>query len=379
MNCLETGPYVLAVIGCAWLYLRWTREPRQPWSIGRSIIFGLALGLTFWVRNDAVFLVAAACLVHTGAALLTQGLALRRRLVETIVFGATSVVVALPWVIHNYVRFGSPVPISGRAESYAARFAGSLYLVPVKLSEYLRIDGGVPDRFESHPLAIGISALTVVLALLLAVASWRYTIAAVRRLYALVGLYGFFLCTYYGLLFGAPHFMARYLMPLSPFLILWTTAMLAHAWLWASRSGRQAWVAVPAAVAILGVIFLGNIREYHRGSSHMHFHVKGWIDNNVPEDVWVGAIQTGTIGFFHERTLNLDGKVNPEALKANLARRLPQYVIDSPIQYIADWVGIADWGRPSYLGKHFEVIVNDKEANLAVLRRKAPEATAHIE
>ena len=33
-----------------------------------------------------------------------------------------------------------------------------------------------------------------------------------------------------------------------------------------------------------------------------------WVDANVPDDVWVGARQTGTLGFFHDRTLGLDGQ-----------------------------------------------------------------------
>jgi len=96
----------------------------------------------------------------------------------------------------------------------------------------------------------------------------------------------------------------------------------------------------------------------------------------VNEDQWVGAVQTGTLGYFHDRTINLDGKVNPAALR-ELQRTgdvRPYVVHETPIDYVADWSAIAGWVVPagSDFDRAFEVVVADAAANLGVLQRIAP-------
>jgi hypothetical protein len=374
MNCLETGIYALIIIICSYMFINWTRSAREDWSIGRCLLLGIAFGLAFWSRNDAVFFVAAACLTRLATGLGGGFERLRRRVLETFVFGAVSVLVAIPWLINNVARFGHLVPISGIAESREARFAANLYLVPVSLLEYLSVIVGVPMSLEDRWPLIAACTAIVLCAGALWVYTYRKTSEPIRSAILLVGLYTLFLSGYYGLLFGAPYFMSRYLMPVSPFMALWSISLLAVLW---TRTRHRGWMmlASPAAILALAIVVLTNARVYRGGSSHMHFQVKDWIDANVPEDVWVGATQSGTIGFFHDRTLNLDGKVSPLALEANLKGTVFEYIIASPIQYLADWAGIASWSEQAPLSKHFELIVDDQKANLAVLRRKRIIAT----
>ena len=130
-------------------------------------------------------------------------------------------------------------------------------------------------------------------------------------------------------------------------------------------------MAILVAVAALVNVVLCNARVYRGGTNNGHFQVKEWIQENVPDEVWVGAIQTGTIGFFHDRTLNLDGKVSAPALHATLQGRTPEYVVASPIQYLADWSGIAGWIDIPSIRDNFELIVDDQQKNLGVMRRKS--------
>jgi hypothetical protein len=48
-------------------------------------------------------------------------------------------------------------------------------------------------------------------------------------------------------------------------------------------------------------------------------------------------------------------------------------VLASPVQYIVDWVGMAQWVKLDHFsvrfGQEFEVVVEDPVQNLAVLRR----------
>ncbi len=131
-------------------------------------------------------------------------------------------------------------------------------------------------------------------------------------------------------------------------------------------------------LALLVLVLLLNVRLYKLGTTHEHFQVVGWVDQNVEALTWVGAVQTGTLGFFHDRTINLDGKVNPQALDAVLKRQIPTYVVEATfddqgrqIDYLVDWVGIAGWMELEPIKSHFELLVKDEQQNLAVLQRRS--------
>ena len=120
---------------------------------------------------------------------------------------------------------------------------------------------------------------------------------------------------------------------------------------------------------LMSLVLLGRL-FYPGVNVQGHSQVVDWVDRNVPADAWVGAVQTGTLGYWHDLTINLDGKVNPEALQARReAGHVLDYVVESEISYLADWVGIAGWVETEGFASHFEVVVQDPIANLSVLRR----------
>jgi hypothetical protein len=369
-NCLETGVYALVVVLVVWTLVAAWRDGKQPWSWWRCISLGLILGVAFWTRNDAAFLILAACLVRVGAG-FGGGFALRG-IAETFVVGITSVVVASPWLVYNVTQFGHLMPISGVSESMHAGFADNLHLIPVALAEYILAVLPIPNRMEELPAVIAASTVCVaaMVGLLLVVA--RRGDIRLRTFLLIVSIYGLGLCLFYGLFFGVGHFVNRYMFPLSPFLaLLWAVVAL---WIW--RRMRRPAGSVLTVLLVLLVIGL-NARVYVRGRDHLHFPVIEWVAANVPDDVWVGAIQTGTLGFFHDRTINLDGKVNPEALEARKHDAIPQYVVDSDITYLADWaptISTLHEERP-LLRKHFDLIENDRQRNVGVLQRNALPST----
>ena len=112
MNCLETGLYL-------WLGLEawraWLQTPEDA-PFKRWVWLGVLCGLVFWARIDAVLLVGAMTLAHL--VLGPRG----ARLGQALTFSGVSALIAVPWVIHNIVQFGSPMPISGQSESMGAAF-----------------------------------------------------------------------------------------------------------------------------------------------------------------------------------------------------------------------------------------------------------------
>lgn len=374
MNGLETGIYTLCVLASLLYYTsRFEVDSLQP-RTRQALLLGLLLGTTFLARNDAVFLIAALLGAHLCVGQLSFHHA-RARLVECVIAGAVSVAVALPWLVNNYLLFGNIVPISGISESYAAGFGQNLARIPANLLEAALPFVPIPRPLESNFFVIVISTLFLVAVLFVFWHVWGKTNTARQRIYATIVAFSAALSIYYGLFFGAPHFLARYLSILSP--LLWFATALVGYYAISSLCSSvwlfRTFTAFVSAIFLLSAAF--GIAAYTKGTSHMHKQVVEWVANNVASDQWVGAVQTGTLGYFHDRTINLDGKVNPDALRHLLKdRSILNYVVpNTRIKYIVDWVGMADWVNQPGADRFkaaFEVLVRDQELNLAVLRRR---------
>ncbi len=381
MNCLETGFYVLMVLLSMLQWHRlWAAAQSSVTPLWRpALLAGAVLGLTFWARIDAVFLIAALTLTHAGLALGKGWPRLRARSIESLVAGVTALAIASPWLLYGKLRFGSFMPVSGMAESASGWFT-NVALLPASLFRYVTIVLPVPHEHNTRlAIIIVCSAVLAMWAFVVARVATRVTGAErwlfVSGLLFLVGLVG-----YYGLAFGAGHFIDRYLFPASPFIALVNVAGAA-AW-----AGRLSWRRLaPAGVVFAALSLLVSAglgaRLYRRGLEHMHFQVVEWVERNVPEATWVAAVQTGTLGFFHDRTVNLDGKVNPEALLLQKSDGIPDYVVGSrwgaergTIDYLVDWNGIAGWQVLVPVQSNFDLVVDDARANLAVFRRKSAAA-----
>ncbi len=363
MNCLETGLYALAAAAVALCFLR-LNASEGAWSTRSALAFGALLGTTFLVRNDAVFLCAAFAVAHVA---ISRGVPLSRRVVEVALSGTATGIVAAPWLLYNVTHFGHPVPISGQSEAMGSHFGLNLRPLFVTLAEYLS-GLPIPMSVEKHAvvpvggLALALGATVILVRVL------RGSASTSTKQLTLLGLtYGTLLCAYYGLFFGAAWFLPRYLLPLSPFIVvLWLGIA-------SSQLHRLRGLALGTAAAGLAVVSLVfarlDYRFYENGRTHMHFQVVEWVNEHVPQASWVAAIQSGTLGFFHERTINLDGKVSPEALAARRAHRTPEYAVGKNVDFIVDWEGFAPWIALPAL-RSFELLVHDPVANLAVLRRK---------
>jgi hypothetical protein len=122
--------------------------------------------------------------------------------------------------------------------------------------------------------------------------------------------------------------------------------------------------------AFIAIIIIISVIRFNQFNMHMHFQVVNWVKNNVDDSVWVASMQSGTLGYFHDKTINLDGKVNPEALRARQRNRLPEYIYNKKVMYLADWTTMAEWIENPVMNKNFTMIVNDPVLNLTVFKRK---------
>ena len=372
MNGLETGLYLLVSLVTLNLFANLLASDSNRWTLKQMAELGFMFGLCFLVRNDAAFMIAAVLLTRWVFCWPTTPEAWRQRIIEAFVPGLISIVIALPWLIYNYRLFGSIVPISGISEALDAHFGGNLIQVPAPLFDFVTLVLPIPLSLRTSVPVVCVGVIIIIAACVLGSYSlWRQSRSA-RPVLVTYGVFGALLIGFYGLYFGAMYFMSRYLVVLSPICAL-CGFMAAYQVMQRLIRADLRWVAFRSAMALALVLAVGlNLRIYHKGQHQDHFQVVGWVERHVTPATWVGAPQSGTLGYFHDRTINLDGKVDPEALRAKLVDgSVLGYAVASKIKYIVDWFGIGTWSRSDKDGfnRKFQLIVSDRKANLAVLER----------
>lgn len=376
MNGLETGLYVLMMLASLLYFLRTFSGNAARIRLREAAVLGGLLGLTFLSRNDAAFFIAALLGAH-----LIMGsrhpAELKKRFVECLAAGSISVLVGLPWLLNNYLLFGSVVPISGISQSHSAQLGENFAYIASNLVECALPFLPIPRSIETNVVVMLASA--AVLAGIFAAywQLWGRESEARRRAFVTTLIFGAMISLYYGVFFGAAHFIPRYLSILSP--LMWFTTAVVGIVVLMSMSGtvqRLKMALSGGAIALAAFAFALMVFFYAKGTEHMHKQQVGWIAANAKPAEWVGAVQTGTIGYFHDRTLNLDGKVNPDALRHLLDDgHVLDYVTTTKVKYIVDWAGLVDWKSDpaaANFNRHFDLIVHDVAKNLSVYRRSAP-------
>ncbi len=370
MNGLETGLYT-AMIAVTLVIFGQVLAKGQGATFADRMILGAACGVTFLARNDGAFLVTAIFVVWGLRNLIVQRDGILKVVADLTPPGVLSLIVAAPWLINNYVNFGSIVPVSGTAQALSGGFAKNADLLPAMLFENTFPMLPVPAALQVMP-AFQFAAVLLVLGLVgvFVVQAWRRG-GPTRYVVVAFLLFSLIMCVYYGLYFGAGWFLSRYLAPLAPLTI---TAAVSVA-IGLLRRIPQAATILGLASLVVCLVLLGRAATFSVRPQG-HFQVVDWVSTNVPAETWVGAVQTGTVGYWHDRTINLDGKVNPEALEAILTEgHVLNYVLESPIEVLADWYGLLTWmeiGEREETGfpQAFTTVVGDPDVNLGVLVRK---------
>jgi len=372
MNCLETGANALIVVLAVHAFVSLWTSDQEPPPFKRCVEVGALLGLAFWVRNDGCLLVLAACLTRALGGYRLMRLGFARRIGEAAVIGGTALSIAAPWLINNYARFGHLMPISGIAESHFGP-GSSVRLLIVVLCDYILawVPLSVFFSFRSPPLWVVVFAGLVVVLLLIRLARLcRRTNSVMRAFVCVVGLYGVALAVFYGLYFGVPYFLYRFLFPLSTFLAIAWAAAAYGLWRRLTRRLPRRWCRVAPALLVAYAVVLTYL-IYDLTKADRFFKAVHHFETHVPEECWLGGFQTGIVGYFHDRTINLDGKVNADALRARLEENLSSYIVRSPIERLYGWEGMLGAIRTATIAEHFELEFRDPNEGLTILRRRS--------
>jgi hypothetical protein len=334
---LETGLYAMMILWSLYLYGRILELEKQGERIAnlRWIGFGAQLGLLVLTRIDGVFFVGAICLLE---------LIKRRNLLPSFLIGIFAVIVSSPWWIYNYTKFGSLMPISGQSESI-----GSALLLNIQFSLTTIANTFLVLFYQESELGVTVIRLsTVSILIIVAMVLWRqYGRAYIKKSYEPRPLIALFIASaclvvYYTFFFNAPHFIGRYFHPLRVavlLIVILCLPALYERWK-ASSKFSIVRIAISCYLAI-GIAYNAAHYIYNFTTKDVNalYQAGKWAEQH-PEHK-VGMTSSGVAGFISNNVVNLDGKVNYDALLARHHDSLGYYVVNSGIDVLADWEGNA--------------------------------------
>ena len=333
-NGMETGLYLTMVLCLLTAFLDYLRLEPDRVSLRRVLGLGVLAGLTMLARNDALFL--------CGTLLATTLFFGRRRHpvrdVAIIVVVASALIV--PWLAYCQWASGNPMPQSGIATAVGIRGRVPLESVAHRIVLSLNPLGFLKMRTLVDDHVAAFAVLTLVIATFLALC-WRRArpILAPPAGWILLSLAAAVMCLllYYPLASSAGQFFERYFTPLKLLTFLLLALLIVRGLSRIDGRPVAAALVLTLAVATVGSNLYWTARDYGRPwRSHLGPEAYEIVRSPYAAGTSrIGMAESGRLAFLYPaRVVNLDGKMNVEALQALLAGRLDRYIQSANLDYI---------------------------------------------
>ena len=338
VNGLETGLVALLILASLSYYSFILKKVAQPFSAAggtfspsHALGFGVLLGLAVLARIDCILLVAAFALYELRRSR-------RRSLKAVLLFGLVAIIVSSPWWIYNYATFGSFMPISGQSEALGRPIGENILQSLAAMFDILTIF--FYHAYYSWPTWLTILGFVGIIVFWVIVFRWlglRQAKACPTPLMPLVW-YSVAVLVYYVFFFSAPHFMARYLHPVRVLSVIVFAMILPKLLNSAMRWSTHSLARKSVLIMLLLVAASFSIERY------IHCFTAPTTDDFYRLGLWaeahsgrVGVEQSGPTNFVSQNVVNLDGKVNPDALAARKEHQIGAYIAEQRFEYLADW------------------------------------------
>ena len=329
---LETGPYLTCLAVCLLLWREIATTKKHRWHL--AVLFGFAGGITGLARIDFGIVFALVLLFMFAKRYAS--------LAQVLVSGALALLIVSPWFLYVHGVTGGWLPSSGKAEGQLITMH-TLYRLPqaaAALMVHL-----VPWSFAgaNHTMqafgAISLFGLGVWIFYKRQQLGAQLSPALKQTLLPwAIGFGG--LIVVYPIFFWVVWFYPRYFAPL---LVVWIPVLAIFL---ASQSMPRRF---PMAIVLfLLVIFcVEDFRSLHTGRiASNHIISAGYVRKQYPQ-ARVGAFQSGAFGFFDFNVVNLDGKMNDDALRADQVHQLDAYLDRSKINVLIDWESLMRYHLPA--------------------------------
>lgn len=317
-NGLETGLYFLMIICTVYAYMKLINTAGSQLHPVYDLLFGILLGLTTLTRIDAGILALAIALHYLW-------LHRRKGFFRCLIHGPVIwlfgwLFITLPWWLYNVHLTGSPLPISGLVQTIShttnSFFNINEFLINIWYALSVVLDNLLfvvftPLRMIKQITAVSLLLMAVrivVLAVFILLIHRKRKLISLRTLlpWKQLAFYPLFLSglvVFYVFFFNVEWYMNRYLSPVAIASVLVLSMLL--------EKLKPFWTVAFLSAAILFTALISGY-SYPRRFNTMYEYHWGWVRDNVSPDTWVAASQSGTLGYFHDRTINTDGKVNSE-------------------------------------------------------------------
>ncbi|MBI5324620.1 MAG: hypothetical protein HZB41_05010 [Ignavibacteriae bacterium] len=347
LNGLETGLLLLLIL----IFIRYYQKI-EIFNFKNIIVLGIILGLLVITRIDTVLLV----LIFFIYLLSYKEIVFKKRLSFALISGLITFVISSPWWYFNYHYFNSIMPTSGQAQFGFELNMARIYNIISAVVQNLVPNSYSFDRFTFGGWG-GIIIRTLLSAFLLLFIKLKLP-GFIKKLnengvqnkriieaLKLLIIYSIILTLYYFFLSSASHFYQRYLCPLSIIGLILTAIFISYLFI----NNKKTFITITTlitlgTITISATIFSGKLMN----KSQFYKHQLTLVNDMVPKSDYVAAGQSGTLGFFRKKVINLDGKVNTDILKFN--NKVPEYLSIKKVEWLCDWKFYAE----SYLGKNPE-------------------------
>jgi hypothetical protein len=348
-NGLETSINTLSLLMLFYSFIELYSAPLFSWQ--RYAGFGCAAALAFLARTDnaiallLLFIILFCNTYESGSPLRHP--ASRKKLAALVGSGCLAAALVAPWLLWNWINFGSIVQTSGKVESIftgephfnASATLLSLLLSPVTLhnataniAKLFFMPVGNFQLISAGLLLVWLVALCTLLrphqknTVLRAAAWFSLAILLVFSYHACIR---HFVRSWYCVAAALALFIAYF-------------ALLTHWQTKKSLSGKSYWP-MTANIIITGwlasVLWLHSPTKLAGASDFTSPHIIGsnWINSHLPADAVIGSMNSGILSYLVDRkVINLDGVMDIRSLQSHWQKREPAYLHERGIGYLVD-------------------------------------------
>lgn len=331
---LETGLLSMLLLFSLFLYARIlinTSCENIP-ELKQYVILGLSLGFTVLARIDSAIIVAV---ISTWEIFRPYP----KRLWRSLILSVVPLMVSLPWWVYNVFTFGSLIPQSGISQSIDSVAMWNTFQMLSTMADCITVLFSV-TKMNQMPLIMYIGWIILVSSCIWLCLRhfplWRFLRMHYHYTFLLpVAIACVCYAIYYVGFFSAPYFIPRYMQPFRIIMIIVAAIsipVIVVRWKVTRPTRILLWFIAVAAVCNT---LLRYPRNFYSESNASFYRMGLWALQHPHEKV--GMHQSGITGFVASNVVNLDGKVNYNALNARLNGDLGQYIINEGLTYLADW------------------------------------------
>jgi hypothetical protein len=333
-NGLETSLSIVCLLASMLCYIAVDRGNRL-----HLVGCGVLLGVVVLARIDAVFFVIFLTIVQ----FLRQN-SWRVRIVDALCLAGPALLVSSPWWAFNVLTFGHLTPSSGLAlpDWAPTRFrylSGAVSLLRALTPQFDLLGGFFWSGAIARTVITGAAIYWMWPELR---TLYRSLDRSTAEILAALALFIGVLAVWYPTSSWAVFFYTRYLAPASiAAALFWSFVILKII-----RHVNRYVVGVGLALMAVQIptIVSSPSTTIGLGGNIILKEQLPLVLTHVPANDWVGATQSGTLGFLRDRVINLDGRVSFEALDRR--HDMAKYLREKNIRWFADWPQLVQ----AYLG-----------------------------